>query len=76
MKWWRFGAEGEALSRKVVEAKYGENEWGWDPLKVPRHKELGLWANILRVVEGSLKGGEVQRRGLGFRVGDGYRVHF
>lgn len=28
-RWWRYGAEKEALWRKVIVSNYGEDEWGW-----------------------------------------------
>lgn len=57
--WWRFGDEREALWRRVIRAKYGEDIWGWEPCRVPRRCLSGLWGNILRFGDPSFAGGRV-----------------
>lgn len=47
--WWRFGAKRDALWRKVVVSKYGEDGGGWSPSKVPRYWVSNLSGSILRV---------------------------
>ena len=66
--WWRFWDEREALWRRVIRAKYGEDIWGWEPSRVPRHRLSGLWGNILRFEDPSFAGRELFRRGVGFKV--------
>ena len=60
--WWRSMEERDALWRRVTVAKYGVDEWGWIPSRVPRYKVLCLWRKIWRfrnmfsVLEGFLLG--------------------
>lgn len=76
-KWyWRFGKEREALWRKVIESKYGEDKWGWVPKSVPRYQMSGLWGQIARVGNESNCWRKVFAIGVGFLVGEGRRVRF
>lgn len=59
----------------IIATKYGEDVWGC-LVEVPRHRASGLWGNILRAGDGSLLGGELFSRIVGFKVGEGSRVHF
>lgn len=42
----------------------------------PTDRALGLCANILKIGGGASMGGEVFSIGVGFKVGEGSRVHF
>lgn len=66
--WWRFGEEREALWRGIIVAKYGEDEWGWEPSRVRRSCVSG---NIPRVGNLAYVGAEVFWRGVGFKAGEG-----
>lgn len=59
----------------VIATKYGEDVWG-SLVEVPRHRASGLWGNILRARDGSPLGAELFSRIVGFKVGEGSRVHF
>ena len=49
-KWlWRYGTEGDALWRKVIEAKYGDGRNGWCTKPVTGTYGVSVWKSI-RVV--------------------------
>lgn len=73
--WWRFG-EKEALWRKVIATKYGEDRWGRWPSPGPRHRRSGLWGAIASVSDVSSEWGKVLSKGVGFVVGEGRVVSF
>lgn len=68
--WWRFGDEKEALWRKVIVSKYGDDEWGWVPKMVPRYRVSGVWGVIASVGGVPNVRGEVLNRGIGFKDGE------
>lgn len=57
-------------------SKYGEDEWGWSPCKVPRYGLDNVWGSILRVRDESHACGVMFHKGVGFKVGEGNKVHF
>ena len=46
--WWRFGAKNEALWRRIVASKYGEDKWGWWPKQGTNSRGSGIWMAICR----------------------------
>ena len=74
--WWRFGDERDALGRRVIATKFGEDKWGWWPVPGPKYRRSGLWAAIVSVGDASSEWGKVLSRGMGFVVGDGRDVRF
>lgn len=71
VKWlWRFGKEKKTMWRKVIVAKYVEEESEWVPSIVPRYWVSGLWWNILKFEDMSSIGGSVFK-GDGFQGGRG-----
>jgi hypothetical protein len=69
-KWlWRYGADHEALWRRVVDSKYGSQWGGWCSHRVHVPYGVGLWKFIRA-------GWDSFSRHLAFKVGDGSRVKF
>uniref|UniRef100_A0A2N9FL13 Reverse transcriptase zinc-binding domain-containing protein n=1 Tax=Fagus sylvatica TaxID=28930 RepID=A0A2N9FL13_FAGSY len=69
-KWlWRYGAEHEALWRRVVDSKYGSRWGGWCSHRVHVPYGVGLWKFIRA-------GWDSFSRHSAFKVGDGSRVKF
>lgn len=73
--WWRFGEE-EALWRKIISGKYGENKWGWESKPGPRYTKSSIWGVVASFVEVSNIRREVFFKGVGFLVGEGREVSF
>lgn len=74
--WWRYGEEQEALWRRVIVSKYGEDVWGWVPKRIPRYSMYGFGAVFSSFWDESNVRGKVFAKGLGFIVGEGDRVRF
>ena len=69
-KWnWRYANEREALWRRVISLKYGEEEGGWRTRDVIGRNGVGLWKAIRKkwwLLDGR----------LAYHVGNGQRVRF
>ena len=69
-KWnWRYANEREALWRRVINLKYGEEEGGWRTREVNGRNGVGLWKAITKkwlLLDGR----------LAYHVGNGQRVRF
>ena len=67
-KWlWRYGADQEALWRRVVDSKCGSQWGGWCSARVQVPHGVGLWKFIRA-------GWDSFSRHLAFKIGDGTRV--
>lgn len=60
----------------MLPAKYGEEEGGWVPSKVPRYQVSNIWGTILKVEEVSFSGGKVFSGRVGFKVANISQVRF
>ena len=69
-KWlWRYGMETDALWRRVIEVKYGNDWGGWCTKKVTSAYGVSLWRHIR---SGWMSFSKI----LLYDVGDGSRVKF
>ena len=69
-KWlWRYGADHEALWRRVVDSKYGSQWGGWCSHRVHAPYGVGLW-KFIRACWDDFS------RHSAFKIGDGSRVKF
>ncbi|RVX07309.1 putative ribonuclease H protein [Vitis vinifera] len=69
-KWiWRFACAKEELWKKVLEAKYGKEEFGWRTRKANGAFGVGVWKEILKESTWCWEN-------MGFKVGKGSRIRF
>lgn len=72
--WWKFGEEKKHCGERLFFYKYGEDEWGWAPRLVPRHRVSGVWCVIASLEYVSTVSGEVISNEVDFKVGEGRYV--
>ncbi|RVW55159.1 LINE-1 reverse transcriptase-like [Vitis vinifera] len=69
-KWiWRFACAKEEFWKKVLEAKYGKEEFGWRTRKANGAFGVGVWKEILKESTWCWEN-------MGFKVGKGNRIRF
>ena len=69
-KWtWRFASDKEALWKHVLEAKYGQEDYGWRTKKAVGACGVGVWKEILK------EAGWCWDK-MGFNVGKGNKISF
>ncbi|XP_034689500.1 uncharacterized protein LOC117917365 [Vitis riparia] len=69
-KWtWRFASDKETLWKYVLEAKYGQEDYGWMTKKAMGACGVGVWKEILKEV------GWCWDK-MGFKVGKGNKISF
>ncbi|RVW43483.1 hypothetical protein CK203_095333 [Vitis vinifera] len=69
-KWiWRFACAKEEFWKKVLEAKYGKEEFGWRTRKANGAFGVGVWKEILKESTWCWEN-------MGFKVGKGSRIRF
>ncbi|RVW97910.1 Transposon TX1 uncharacterized 149 kDa protein [Vitis vinifera] len=69
-KWtWRFASDKEALWKHVLEAKYGQEDYGWRTKKAVGACGVGVWKEILK------EAGWCWDK-MGFKVGKGNKISF
>ncbi|RVW95820.1 Glycogen phosphorylase 1 [Vitis vinifera] len=69
-KWiWRFTCAKEEFWKKVLEAKYGKEEFGWRTRKANGAVGVGVWKEILKESTWCWEN-------MGFKVGKGNRIRF